>query len=47
MSSTKTQLPYEYYSLPFCKPRNNEIIYKAENLGLWLYYVHFLEFSDF
>lgn len=31
MTSSKTQLPYEYYSLPFCKP--NTIEYKTENLG--------------
>eukprot|EP00794_Sanderia_malayensis_P004615 gene4615-5221_t len=32
MSSTKTQLPYEYYSLPFCKPPSG-INYRVENLG--------------
>ncbi|KAI2649868.1 Transmembrane 9 superfamily member 4 [Labeo rohita] len=31
LTSSRTQLPYEYYSLPFCKPDN--IVYKAENLG--------------
>jgi hypothetical protein len=31
LSSTKTQLPYEYYSLPFCKPTT--IVNSAENLG--------------
>jgi len=31
LSSTKTQLPYEYYSLPFCKPA--EIVNSVENLG--------------
>ncbi|XP_043079954.1 transmembrane 9 superfamily member 4 isoform X2 [Puntigrus tetrazona] len=31
LTSSRTQLPYEYYSLPFCKPLN--IVYKAENLG--------------
>ncbi len=31
LSSTKTQLPYEYYSLPFCKPP--KIVNSAENLG--------------
>jgi transmembrane 9 superfamily protein 2/4 len=31
LTSTKTQLPYEYYSLPFCKP--DRIINMAENLG--------------
>uniref|UniRef100_A0A672M6L9 Transmembrane 9 superfamily member n=1 Tax=Sinocyclocheilus grahami TaxID=75366 RepID=A0A672M6L9_SINGR len=31
LTSSRTQLPYEYYSLPFCKPDN--IFYKAENLG--------------
>ena len=28
---TKTQLPYDYYTLPFCKPA--EIVNKVENLG--------------
>lgn len=32
LTSVKAQLPYEYYSLPFCKPPNG-IQYKAENLG--------------
>ena len=32
MTSIKTQLPYEYYSLPFCRPKKG-IVYKAENLG--------------
>ena len=32
LTSTKTQLPYEYYSLPFCQPEEG-IIYKTENLG--------------
>ena len=31
LTSTKTQLPYEYYSLPFCQPDNVENV--AENLG--------------
>ena len=31
LTSTKTQLPYEWYSLPFCRPE--EILSKAENLG--------------
>ncbi|XP_047334711.1 transmembrane 9 superfamily member 7-like [Impatiens glandulifera] len=31
LSSTKTQLPYDYYSLPYCKP--SKIINSAENLG--------------
>eukprot|EP00897_Mesotaenium_endlicherianum_P009787 jgi/Mesen1/8837/ME000053S08240 len=31
LTSTKTQLPYEYYTLPFCKPK--EIQNMAENLG--------------
>eukprot|EP00965_Chrysotila_dentata_P004155 134446-Pleurochrysis_carterae.AAC.1 len=31
LSSTKTQLPYEYYALPFCQPE--EVVYVAENLG--------------
>lgn len=31
LDSVKTQLPYDYYSLPFCQP--SEIVEKAENLG--------------
>lgn len=33
MTSTHTQLPYEYYSLPFCWPKNGNFNYKSENLG--------------
>ena len=33
MTSTHTQLPYEYYSLPFCKPKDDKLQYKSENLG--------------
>lgn len=35
MTSTHTQLPYEYYSLPFCLPEGGmkSIHYKSENLG--------------
>ncbi|CAH1773888.1 unnamed protein product [Owenia fusiformis] len=32
LTSIKTQLPYEYYDLPFCKPKGG-VVYKAENLG--------------
>lgn len=32
MTSTQTQLPYDYYSLPVCRPKNGTI-YKSENLG--------------
>lgn len=31
LTSTKTQLPYSYYSLPYCKP--DRIVDSAENLG--------------
>ena len=31
LTSTRTQLPYEYYSLPFCQPKAIENV--AENLG--------------
>lgn len=31
LTSVKAQLPYEYYSLPFCKPET--VVYKTENLG--------------
>ncbi|XP_024967823.1 transmembrane 9 superfamily member 9-like isoform X2 [Cynara cardunculus var. scolymus] len=31
LSSTKTQLPYSYYSIPYCRPQ--EIVDSAENLG--------------
>lgn len=33
MTSTQTQLPYEYYSLPLCKPPDDRLHYKSENLG--------------
>lgn len=33
MTSTQTQLPFEYYSLPFCPPKNRTYNYKSENLG--------------
>jgi transmembrane 9 superfamily member 2/4 len=31
LTSIKTQLPYSYYSLPYCKP--DVIVDSAENLG--------------
>lgn len=31
LTSTKTQLPYSYYSLPYCRP--GKIVDSAENLG--------------
>jgi transmembrane 9 superfamily protein 2/4 len=31
LTSTKTQLPYSYYSLPYCRPKN--IVDSRENLG--------------
>ena len=31
MTSSKTQLPFEYYSLKFCRPQKIE--YQSENLG--------------
>jgi len=31
MTSSHTQLPFEYYSLPFCAPK--EVEYKSQNLG--------------
>ena len=31
LTSTVTQLPYEYYSLPYCKP--DKVKHAAENLG--------------
>lgn len=31
LTSTKAQLPYEYYSIPYCRPE--KIISSAENLG--------------
>jgi len=34
LDSVKTQLPYNYYSLPFCRP--DVIEPSAENLGEWL-----------
>lgn len=32
MTSSLTQLPYEYYSLQFCRPKNGTV-YKTENFG--------------
>ena len=32
MTSTKTQLPYEYFSLPFCQPEAG-VTYQQLNLG--------------
>ena len=32
LTSIKLQLPYKYYSLPFCQPE--KIQYKSENLGM-------------
>lgn len=31
LTSIKTQLPYSYYSLPYCRP--DTIVDSAENLG--------------
>jgi transmembrane 9 superfamily member 2/4 len=31
LTSTKTQIPYDYYSLPFCKPKKAGL--QSENLG--------------
>lgn len=33
MTSVKTQLPYEYYTLPFCEPADGNVIYRSLNLG--------------
>ncbi|KAF0290145.1 Transmembrane 9 superfamily member 4 [Amphibalanus amphitrite] len=33
LTSTHTQLPYDYYSLPLCRPKNGTLVYKSENLG--------------
>ncbi|XP_014234671.1 transmembrane 9 superfamily member 4-like [Trichogramma pretiosum] len=33
MFSSREQIFYEYYSLPFCLPKNDAISYKSENLG--------------
>jgi transmembrane 9 superfamily protein 2/4 len=37
MTSTKTAIPYDYYSLPFCKPFNKNPKAQVENFGeiLW------------
>ena len=32
MTSSKTQLPYDYYSLPFCQPEGGPV-YDGESLG--------------
>ena len=31
LTSTKTQMPYDYYSLPYCKPKRTGL--QSENLG--------------
>lgn len=31
LTSTKTQMPYDYYSLPYCKP--SKLGLQSENLG--------------
>ncbi|KAF7146805.1 hypothetical protein RHSIM_Rhsim04G0031900 [Rhododendron simsii] len=33
LTSIETELPFSYYSLPYCKPRGGEIKKSAENLG--------------
>ncbi len=33
MTSVRTQLPYEYYTLPFCKPTSGDVHYRSLNLG--------------
>lgn len=33
MTSSHTQLPFEYYSMPLCPPKDGKIQYKTENLG--------------
>ena len=33
MTSIKTQLPFEYYSLSYCKPKGGDVHYKTLNLG--------------
>jgi len=33
LTSTHTQLPYSYYSLPFCRPKDDKFEFKSENLG--------------
>ena len=33
MTSVRTQLPYQYYSLPFCPPANDDRHYRTLNLG--------------
>jgi len=33
MTSAHTQLPFEYYSMQFCKPKDGVVIYSSENLG--------------
>ena len=31
ITSTKTQMPYDYYSLPFCRPKKFKL--RSENVG--------------
>lgn len=45
LTSVKTQLPYEYYALPFCQPQSG-VVYKAENLGMCFLMRLLWEFVD-
>lgn len=33
MTSSKAQLPFEYYSVAFCRPHGDDIEYKPQTLG--------------
>lgn len=51
MTSVRTQLPYEYYTLPFCRPGDEDakLQYKSLNLGMDLLHsfgsVHYVWFG--
>ena len=40
MTSVKTQLPYEYYTLRFCSLPQDKIHYKTLNLGMVNLYMY-------
>ena len=33
LTSSQTQLPYDFYQIPICKPPDGTVVYSSENLG--------------
>jgi hypothetical protein len=33
LTSAQTQLPYDFYQIPICKPADGAVVYSSENLG--------------